>query len=137
MRLYKAFTAVLFVAGSLPASSAFSVVSTQIQTQSLKLPTHSFSPSLKVNARTFSSTRIHSSLDEDEPISITTDPVFNGKTTVALVAGQSLLIGFAVIAAQLLVSTKRVQYRISEIILEPKNNDRLPFCHGDLTVSQF
>mmetsp|Transcript_27235 Transcript_27235/g.40326 ORF Transcript_27235/g.40326 Transcript_27235/m.40326 type:complete len:291 (+) Transcript_27235:48-920(+) len=103
MRLYRTVTAVLVVAGSLPASSAFSV-STQIQTQSLKLPTHSFSPTgtLKVNARSFSSTRIHSSLDDDEPIFINTDPVFNGKTTIALVAGQSLLIGIAVIAAQLL-----------------------------------
>jgi len=106
MRLYRTVTAVLVVAGSLPASSAFSV-STQIQTQSLKLPTQSFSPTgtLKVNARSFSSTRIHSSLDDDEPMFINTDPVFNGKTTIALVAGQSLLIGIAVIAAQLLVST--------------------------------
>jgi len=111
MRLYKALATIFLAAGTLPASAAFGV-STQIQTQSLRLPTQSFSPNLKIhNARTVSSTRIHQApLNEDEAISINTDPVFNAKTTVVLIAGQSLLIGFAVIAAKILVSILPVYY---------------------------
>jgi hypothetical protein len=36
--------------------------------------------------------------------------VFNAQTTVVLIAGQSLLIGFAVIAAKILVSILPVYY---------------------------
>ena len=139
MRTYKSLATILLTVGSLPASFGFSV-SNRIQSQSLKLPTHSFSPNLKtLNARTFSSTRIHqapldedSPLDQDSPLYINTDPVFDGTNTVVLVAGQSLLIGFAVIASKILVSISPASYSRDNTM----SSERLPFCHGDLIVSQ-
>ena len=45
------------------------------------------------------------SMAEDDSGKVDYDPVFNGKTTVGLVAGQSLLVIIAVIAAKFLVSS--------------------------------
>ncbi len=44
------------------------------------------------------------SMVEDDSGKVDYDPVFNGKTTISLVAGQSLLVIIAVIAAKFLVS---------------------------------
>ena len=102
-RTFTALTYSLLAAGLLPSSAAFS-----LQRQSLHASTrHVHAPIATKNmysshVRPYSySTRIKSqSGDED----IDADPMFNGQTTIALVAGQSLLIVAAIVAANILVS---------------------------------
>ena len=63
--------------------------------------------------------------DELIDVEINSDPTLNVKTTATLIAGQSVMIGVAALASQILVSCHK--HRINRI--------RLSFCHGDLIVS--
>lgn len=61
-------------------------------------------PSNFISNRRTHITRIRSSRQDDdlEPVDSVSDPIFNGRTTIALIAGQSLLVVGAVVAAQIL-----------------------------------
>ncbi len=92
--------------GAFSATSAFSCLPTHKNSLSLRLP--QYAP-VSTHAKPYThltTTTMKSSLD-DELGRIDYDPVFDGKTTVALIGGQTVLVLLAILAAKFLVSRKQ------------------------------
>uniref|UniRef100_A0A7S3VC96 CAAX prenyl protease 2/Lysostaphin resistance protein A-like domain-containing protein n=2 Tax=Chaetoceros debilis TaxID=122233 RepID=A0A7S3VC96_9STRA len=108
MRTYQASTFLLSIAAtSLPLVNALSVSPLKVPIAAPRIYEHGHisivhqrNPPLS-NNRSFSTALKSSPHDEEDGV-VVSDPEFNGMTTVALVAGQSLFIVIAIAAAQVM-----------------------------------